>query len=144
MRVGRRDEQAAEQADVLEEVDLLLGPDLRVVLLPEAVPGKRGGHERRRERGGGKAGELAERQHRPGDDLDTGIDLDQRLVVRTPVQRSDLRRLVHRGLDRLEHRLRDPRVGLGRAQCLDATGDEDGSEHGTGYAAQDHARTLPG
>jgi hypothetical protein len=42
-RVTGRDEQAAEHAQVLEEVDLLVGPFLLVVALPESVTGGGGG-----------------------------------------------------------------------------------------------------
>jgi hypothetical protein len=117
LRVGRGDEQAAQQSEVLQEVDLLLRTDLGVVLLPEPVPRERGGDERRGERRGGEPGELAERQHRARDDLHTCVDLDEHLVVGAlvEIERSDLDGLVHRGADRLEYRLRGPRMGLRRA-----------------------------
>ena len=53
----------------------------------------------------------------PATIFDPCVDLDQHLVVGAlvEIERSDLDGLVHRGADRLEYRLRGPRMGLRRA-----------------------------
>ena len=60
--VERRQDQAAQQAEVLQEVSALLGAVGGILELPVRMPGERGRHERCGERGCSES--LGWRQHR--------------------------------------------------------------------------------
>src|SRR3712207_9221142 len=65
----------SEEAGVLEEVRDLTEALRRVVVLPEAVAGQRGGHDRAGEDQRGQPEELAQREQRAGGHLDGGVGL---------------------------------------------------------------------
>ena len=137
------DHQTTEQAEVLEEVDLLLSPPLLVLLLPEAVAGQRGRHQRGGQRGRGQPGGLVQRQQRPGHDLHRGIDLDQHLVVGTVVDGRHLDHLVDHRRGGVEHRPSRLDATLRCAQRTDPTGDEDGRQHRPGNSSKQHGVDFP-
>ncbi|WP_264198571.1 hypothetical protein [Pseudonocardia sp. ICBG601] len=145
VRVGGRDEQPAEEADVLQEVDLLVGTLLLVGLLPEAVPGQRGRDERGGQRGGRQAGELAQGEQGARHDLHTGVDLDQGFSFRAPLQRGVLHDLVDGRGGLVEDGLDGGRQRVGIPQLVDSAEDEHGGEGGSGYTSQDwHGAPFPG
>ena len=155
-----RDEQTAQQAHVLEEVDLLHLLGLGVGLLPEAVPGQRRRDQGRGERRRGQPGELAQGQHRAGDDLDPAVDLDEGLVVQ-PVgggprnvdgrgigrlvdrRGRSVGRLLEHGRDGVEDGLRRLDVALRGLQGGDPTLDEDGGQHRPRHSAKEHVVRFP-
>ena len=75
--VHRGQDQAAEDAEVLEELLLLGGLLGRVGLLPERVTRDGGRHQGPGQGQGRQPRELVDGQQHPGPDLDAGVDLDQ-------------------------------------------------------------------
>jgi len=135
-RVRRGGQQAAEHREVLQEVDPLLHPVGVLLGLPEAVPGRGGGHQRRGQRERGQPREPAKRQQRARHHLDGAVEPDRVLGLgrdgREPVgQRAD-------------HRLGSRRHLLWVAEGVEALDDEDGRHHGPGESSYyGHDPLLP-
>ena len=118
--VGGGDEQAAEQADVLEEVDLLRLALASSVSSQNRWPASVVGISEAARAVEARRGNLPSASIEPGDDLHPGVDLHEHLVVGPLLDRRHLDGLVHRRGHGVEHGLRRLHVALGRPQGVDA------------------------
>ena len=139
--VGSGDQQATEQADVLEELGALHSSGGRVVDIPEIVCGDRGGHQCAGQDQRRESGCLTRGQEHTAADLGRGVDPHEGLgAVRDAV--GDRVRQYCPGL--IEAGLRRGGAPGWIPQGTDATGDEDRGEHRAGDSAKDHASSRGG
>src|SRR5215470_74109 len=133
--VARGDQQAAEDGEVLEEVDALLCALLLVLDLPEPVAGGRGGHQRDRDRRGRQPREDAQRQQRAGRELDGTVEAHRVLGGR---------HAGHELGERGYHRLRPRGHPFGKEHGVKALDDENRRQHrACGISQHTHGRHLP-
>jgi len=134
--VDRREHEAPEHPEVLEEVDLLLLPQGWVALdLPIAVRGQGRRDEAAGEHEGGQPWEPAEREQEPRPHLCRAVDPDQLGGV--------LGQDRHVCRDRQRDVLRGSGLGLRVLQRIEPADDEHRGEQGTGQAAYDCHGGLP-
>ena len=139
--VGRRDQQAAHQAQVLQEVCALHTPRNRVRLFPEGMAGERRRCEGARQNGRREAWELARRKEDTARELDAAVHSDQR----DRIGGDDGGDLVRQHTDGALHEgLRDFCSLLRVSQGVIAGDDEHRCEHRSGNTAEDHlVDTVP-
>ena len=134
--VERGGEQPAEQPGVLQELDPLGRPLIRIPLLPERMAGERRRHERGRQHDAGRTGHDAEGQQGTGADVDRGVQ---------PDEGERIGREAEAFRDRHPDLLRRADVSFGISEHGDATGDEAGGEQRTADGTQiDHPNRVPG
>ena len=135
------EQQPAQQPGVLQEVRELPEALGRVGVLPEAVAGQRGGHDRGRQRERGEPGKPTEPEQGAGDHLDGGVGLHPLLDVpghRAPAAACRPSSAIFSTTGRAPGH-----AVLRLAQGADAAVDEGGGEQWPGDPADQHGDLFP-